>query len=149
MQCKCLRLSCTHWMAHIKATRAVPPRYFIHLHQLDEVFWKINNLTWASNMLTKCWNWLFDFWRFCLCGRILDENYGEAVMMNCNNTNNAHYISAFTSGFGVKWDALRISVSISSVSCQQDSRKSNKKSKIQQLPWILTWNWKYFECNRT
>ena len=31
-------------MQEFEANSAVPPQNFIHLHQLDMIFWKINNL---------------------------------------------------------------------------------------------------------
>ena len=52
----------------------------------------------------------------------------QELIFACN------YISVFNSGYGIKWDALCTSASISSVSCQRDGKKFNEKLKIQQLP---------------
>ena len=52
--------------------------------------WWPDNVFWASNKQTICWNWFFDFWRLCFRSHILEGWYDEDVMIHYNNDHNAY-----------------------------------------------------------
>ena len=68
----------------------VPLECLVTLDQLDVIFWKINNIFWASYKQSRYWNCFFDSWRLYLRRHILAAWCDEYVMIHYNRNNNAY-----------------------------------------------------------
>ena len=70
--------------------RVISLQRLVNIHQLDVKFLKINNIFWASNKHSRCWNWFFGSWRLHLRRHILAAWCDEYVMIHYNSNNNAY-----------------------------------------------------------